>query len=265
MAKQRGIHQIKGKINNLCYYEQKYVRGGLIRRINEAMSERLKTDPVFANTRRANIIFGGCSMMAGLILDFFGDRNTFLFKPYRQALLTKAISKYLLFSDSSSLFPGIIERGSGIFYLPNIINSIIKNSIFNSFPELQNQYYNLSLNDNVDFTFNFESLVSFCKKNKCIGVQLSITRAHYLYNASYSDKTKEYLIPENNIGGRGSHVNWYLNKDDSSVVISSNTGDIDDATTFWIAYASPILYTVGNRPILGQTGASCGMITFLAT
>lgn len=67
MAKQRGIHQISGTINNLTYYEQKYVRGGLIRRVNEGMSGRLKTDPAFANTRSKNAIFGMCSKIAAAV------------------------------------------------------------------------------------------------------------------------------------------------------------------------------------------------------
>lgn len=67
MAKQRGIHQISGTVNNLTYYEQKYVRGGLIRRVNEGMSNRLKTDPAFANTRSKNAIFGMCSKIAAAV------------------------------------------------------------------------------------------------------------------------------------------------------------------------------------------------------
>lgn len=72
MAKQRGTHQIAGKINNLVYYEQKYIRGGLIRRQNEAMSSRLKEDVVFSNTRMANSLYGACLMMAGSFLYYFG-------------------------------------------------------------------------------------------------------------------------------------------------------------------------------------------------
>lgn len=72
MAKQRGTHQIAGKVNNLVYYEQKYIKGGLIRRQNEAMSSRLKEDVVFSNTRMANSLYGACLMMAGEFLYYFG-------------------------------------------------------------------------------------------------------------------------------------------------------------------------------------------------
>lgn len=265
MAKQRGIHQISGKINNLCYYEQKYVRGGLIRRINEAMSERLKSDPLFANTRHANVIFGGCSMMAGVLLSFFGSRNSYMFKPYRHALLTRAIQKYMLSEGLIGGYPYIMERDSGCRYLPDIVNSIVKNSIFNSFVELSKNFLDLSLSDVQSFTFNYDSLVRFCNKYKCIGVQLSVSPAKYMYSSFYSSEIKAYQVPENNAGGRVSYVDWYLNEDDGDVTLSSNTGGIDDALTFWIVYATPIVRKNQGRPVTGETGASCGVVTFLAS
>lgn len=125
MAKQRGIHQISGKINNLCYYEQKYVRGGLIRRINEAMSERLKIDPVFANTRVANKIFGGCSQYAKVLLSFFGNRSTYLFKPNRHAILTKIVKDHFISSEVSGVYPLINAKE-----YPDLVASALFDSIF---------------------------------------------------------------------------------------------------------------------------------------
>lgn len=265
MAKQRGIHQIKGKINNLCYYEQKYVRGGLIRRINEAMSERLKTDPVFANTRHANTIFGGCSIVAKSLLSFFGSRNTFLFKPYRQALLTSQIRKYFLSDNMVDNYPDILVKHKSTIFLPQVINSIVKNPISNSFPELDKVVGQLSLDDTYVFTFSYESLVRFCQKYNCIGVQLSITRPHYIYQTQYNPELGSYEAAENNAGGRNSLFNWYLSDEPEDIEMSVLTGTVDDALTFWIVYAKPILSIYSGRPILGETGASCGMITFLAS
>lgn len=265
MAKQRGIHQISGKINNLCYYEQKYVRGGLIRRINDAMSERLKSDPLFANTRRANTIFGGCSTVARALLEFFGSRNTYLFKPYRQALLTKAVKEFFLSPDSSLNYPVILRREQGFLLLPQIINNIVKNSFFDSFPEILSHYNGLDINDVIDFTFYRDSLVAFCKKYHSIGVQISVSRAHYIYSSSYSEVNKAYEILDYNPGGRGHYINWYLENEGESIDLSTDTGTIDDAVTFWIIYASPIVRKQQGRPVTGETGACCGMVTFLAT
>lgn len=264
MAKQRGIHQISGKINNLCYYEQKYVRGGLIRRINEAMSERLKTDPVFANTRRANTIFGGCSIVSSVLLEFFGSRNTFLFKPYRHALLTREVQRYLITVDEYKGYPTIIDRTIGYNRLPQIISKIVKNSIFNDFLELNHMLGNVQRNDSIDFVFNFDSLVAYCKKYKCIGVQLTVSRAHYIYGTAYETESGAYVRPEYNAGGRVSFVNWYLDEADDDATLTTQSGDVDDALTFFVLYATPILSTRLGRPILGETGASCGVVTFLA-
>lgn len=265
MAKQRGVHQIKGKINNLCYYEQKYVRGGLIRRINEAMSERLKTDPVFANTRRANKIFGGCSIVSGVLLSFFGSRNTFLFKPYRQALLTRYVSKFFISREFVNGFPMILTVTNGFSLLPQVINNIVKNSIFDSFPEIDKSFRDLVLNDTKDFTFSYDSLLRFCKKYNCIGVQISVTRPHYIYQSQFDTDLNSYTMPDNNSGGRVSYVNWYLDQEPDDLVVSTSTGNIDDALTFWVIYAMPILSNFSGRPSLGESGASCGVVTFYAS
>ena len=69
MAKQRGIVHLSGRVDNLCYYQQKRVKGGLVRRLNQAMSERAKTGEEFENFRTANSYFGACSMCAGAMLN----------------------------------------------------------------------------------------------------------------------------------------------------------------------------------------------------
>lgn len=60
MPKQSGIYQIKGKFENRSYYKPKNMSTGLFRSINQQMSERVKTEPNFANTR-ANAAEFGCA------------------------------------------------------------------------------------------------------------------------------------------------------------------------------------------------------------
>lgn len=264
MAKQRGIHQISGKINNLCYYEQKYVRGGLIRRINEAMSERLKTDPLFANTRRANTIFGGCSLLASCFLEFFGSRNTYLFKPYRHALLTKLVQTYLLDHNDKSRYPLIMHSSSGYNFFPTIIDGIVKNKIRDSFPELPNKLDSLNRDDAHTFVFSYQSLLKFCAKYKCKGIQISISKPFYIYSPFFDNSLGKYVETDYNPGGRVTYSNIFIDEINDDVEFSISTGDIDDALTFWVIYATPILFTIGDRPITGQTGASVGVITFRA-
>ena len=264
MAKQRGIHQISGKINNLCYYEQKYVRGGLIRRINEAMSERLKTDPVFENTRRANTIFGGWSIAAGAILEFFGSRNTFLFKPYRQALLTKFIQSHTINVNETATYPSIFGRELGFKYLPNIFDNIVKNKIRDSFPELPYKISEIPLGSQAEFVITYQSLIDFCTKYKCEGVQISFSGPKYFYGVSYSLNAGRYVAGDSNPGGRVSYQDFLKEDPAEDMSFRLSSGDIDDAVTFWIVYARPIKRWVNNRPIFSETGASCGLITYIA-
>lgn len=95
MAKQRGIHQISGKVNNLVYYEQKRVPVGLIRRQNEAMSGRLKTDPAFAQTRKAGAEFGYCSNTAASIIRSIPLRAQRIIDPFINPLFTKYLFNIL--------------------------------------------------------------------------------------------------------------------------------------------------------------------------
>lgn len=67
MAKQSGIHQIKGKIGEHSYYRQTGISSGLIRQINQGMSERVKTSPEYANTRLNNIEFTIATQTAGAL------------------------------------------------------------------------------------------------------------------------------------------------------------------------------------------------------
>lgn len=54
MAKQSGIHQLKGKVGGMSYYQQSGVTDGLVRRINQGLSDRVKTGDEYANTRLNN-------------------------------------------------------------------------------------------------------------------------------------------------------------------------------------------------------------------
>lgn len=86
MAKQSGLHQIRGKVGEHSYYSQSGVSSGLIRKINQGMSQRVKTDEAFANTRLNNAEFGqGCRVASCLIQH--------ITPKYRTMLLTFAQAK----------------------------------------------------------------------------------------------------------------------------------------------------------------------------
>lgn len=93
MAKQSGIHQIKGKIGEQSYYRQTGVSGGLIRSINQGLSARVKNDEAFANTRLNNQEFGAAANVAGLLGQCVTPKFRPMILPFSQSKMAKEILK----------------------------------------------------------------------------------------------------------------------------------------------------------------------------
>lgn len=263
MAKQRGIHQIKGKINNLCYYEQKYIRGGLIRRINEAMSERLKTDPVFENTRHYNAIFGACSNYAKCFLSVIGNRRTFLFLPYRQAILTRYLFDYKSRNVSGVGYPEIGFSLASDRPWVYLIDNLMKNKLSSIFPSLNRVYDNLVIESTLSITIPGDELEAYCLRYNVKSLVLSHSSPLYFYPIGFNINDQRYTTPDYNNFSRPVVYNWSTGDGDLEIELS--TGTVDDTFTFWIIYVSPVLYQVGGRNVTGSTGATCGIIQFFAS
>lgn len=69
MPIQAGTYKVRGKMENRSYYKPKYSEQHLVRSINQQMSERVKTEPRFANTRKCAAEFGVATGMSGEIFD----------------------------------------------------------------------------------------------------------------------------------------------------------------------------------------------------
>lgn len=93
MAKQSGLHQIKGKIGEYSYYKQTGVSGGLIRGINQGMSERVKNDAAYANTRLNNQEFGAAANTAALLGQTVTPKFRPMILPFSQSKMAKEILK----------------------------------------------------------------------------------------------------------------------------------------------------------------------------
>lgn len=91
MAKQSGLHQLKGKVDGYSYYRQSGVKAGLMRRINEGMSSRVKTSAEFANTRLNNSEFGNAADVAKVIASLITPKFRPMFLNFSQAKLTKSV------------------------------------------------------------------------------------------------------------------------------------------------------------------------------
>lgn len=91
MAKQSGLHQIRGKVGEHSYYKQAGVNVGLIRSINQGMSARVKTSEEYANTRLNNAEFGAAANVAGLLGKMVVPKFRPMILPFSQSRMAKLI------------------------------------------------------------------------------------------------------------------------------------------------------------------------------
>ena len=91
MAKQSGLHQIRGKVGEHSYYKQTGVASGLIRSINQGMSARVKTSEEYANTRLNNEEFGAAANTAGLLGKMVTPKFRPMILPFSQSRMAKEV------------------------------------------------------------------------------------------------------------------------------------------------------------------------------
>lgn len=89
MAKQLGIHQIKGKVGQRSYYRTKGVVDGLSRSINQGMSARVKTGEEYANTRLNNAEFKNANAIATAAFKRVPNRSRGMVVNFAIAQMTK--------------------------------------------------------------------------------------------------------------------------------------------------------------------------------
>lgn len=243
MAKQRGIHQISGKINNLCYYEQKYVRGGLIRRINDAMSGRLKTDPVFDNTRSANRLFGGCSLMAKALLSAGTWRLDTLAYPSRQAKLTSSLLSIVHEVYDRVYHSNLVWDDIDYSYLISALDKISKIKINTFFPEIGRIYNNVPYNGDIDFDISAVSLENYAKYCGVETLQVEVSPVTTIGDCNYSITAEKYIPCEVETGRIITTKTWRVGDGDLS--FSSRSGGVDLGASFVFISILPVISGIG--------------------
>lgn len=96
MAKQSGIHQLRGKIRGMSYYRQKGVKEGLARQINSGMSKRVKEDEGYLNTRLNAREFGSAGSFAGAAIRAISERQRTMLKDFATGNLAKAVRDVII-------------------------------------------------------------------------------------------------------------------------------------------------------------------------
>lgn len=129
MAKQTGLYHIRGKVGDYKYYGMKGVDGTIMAKQNEGMSERVKTDAAYDNTRRNNYEFGMATSTAGAITKAFSQKWRYLLVPFATAKIAKeifAVSRATSgndWGDRTMLAPSIRE------HVPAIMQKFVKNDV----------------------------------------------------------------------------------------------------------------------------------------
>lgn len=194
MAKQRGIHQISGTVNNLTYYEQKYVRGGLIRRVNEGMSNRLKTDPAFANTRSKNAIFGMCSKIAAAVWKNVSTGMIHSNRPSVHARTTRFLYQYFSHQNfmlgDTPVFDAKFTRD-----FVNFLNSQIRIKITDFDPTIRTYEDNVAPTGMFPVTFTEDTMSLIIKKLNSSEVYIGGVRDASISVPLFDSTQKKYLSP----------------------------------------------------------------------
>lgn len=127
MAKQSGLHQIRGKVGEHSYYTQTGVIGGLIRQINQGMSEKVKTAAAFANTRLNNAEFGYAGRLAAMLGLYIEPKYRPMILPFSQSKMAKQILD-IVKNDSASPWGERVVTDSDGSKLAPVLSSVAKNN-----------------------------------------------------------------------------------------------------------------------------------------
>lgn len=127
MAKQSGLHQLRGKVGEFSYYKQTGVSSGLVRSINQGMSARVKTADEYANVRLNNAEFGQGGRIASVLAQYINPKYRPMVLPFSQSKMAKIILEYIK-QDSTAPWGqrNIVADNSGDMQV-DALNAVSKN------------------------------------------------------------------------------------------------------------------------------------------
>lgn len=127
MAKQSGIHQLKGKVRGMSYYRQKGVVDGLARSINQGLSKRVKEDAAYENTRLNAQEFGAAGSFAGAMVRAISDRQRTMLKDFATGSLAKVVRDIIIGDTENDWGSRQLVGTEWQEYLMQVANTYAKN------------------------------------------------------------------------------------------------------------------------------------------
>lgn len=260
MPKQIGPHQLRGKMNNVCYYQQKGMQTGLARRINPNMGDRLRTEESFAVTREANSFFGACSIVAKIIIDMTSPRASFLHKYDRQAILTKGVFNASKQMGDATAKDSLRLNSGYSNILPNEYAKIAKNDLRSFFSNIPVSLPSIPVGAEYTISLSQNDLQSYCRQFNSIGILFTLIDNCYIYGLQRNSETNKFEYPSYGSPSRSPQRTYLL--EDGDIDLNFTMKEPDDAMSFCILIAEPIKRMIGNRAVTMRTGSGCCMIGY---
>lgn len=188
MAKQSGLHQLKGKVDGYSYYRQSGVKAGLMRRINEGMSSRVKTSEEFANTRLNNSEFGNAADVAKVIASLIVPKFRPMFLNFSQAKLTKGVLS--LIKQATGDWGQRALAAGDVAAVCDAVNMLAKNDFFALCESLNSAAGSATGTSSVSAVYSLDNAQNFAG----IGADGVVTKLSVcaIYAGTYSATDKRY-------------------------------------------------------------------------
>lgn len=274
MAKQSGIHKLRGKMDGVSYYRTKYVNEDLARKINTGLSQRVKTAPEYENTRLYNREFGYCAATAANMLQSVLSRYRVILNPFSQGSLVKSMRSRL------SAQTGQVPLGER-FLLPNQSDIDAFNQIFKSkfeqsvSPVIYEVTKDVGDDGEITYVLSYSlipALLNTSEMSRIPNVDgvVFTTSAFHLSYGTFDDASQKYInFPTRQVLQRSySQIEYEFGEatvptDDVSVDVSAfnsfTPGINGNSIDGFILYATPY-QVVGNEKVLLVDKASAIML-----
>lgn len=129
MAKGQSTFRQLGKIDGRKYYQVKGVDGIVSQSINQGMSNRVKNDAAYANTRLNNAEFGGAGSTAGAITRALSQKWRYLLVPFATGKLAKDVRSIMMLDATGKWGQRGLTGTSWQAVLAEKVSAYSKNSV----------------------------------------------------------------------------------------------------------------------------------------
>ena len=128
MPKQTGLYQIKGKAQGFSYYRQSGVADPIFRTINPAMSDRVKTEEAFANTRKNNNEFKLAHMFSDILYNSITPSWRSMYRRFVMGIMTKRFLEHI--KTGTGIWGERIPTQNMGYVMQDVAENFAKNGVY---------------------------------------------------------------------------------------------------------------------------------------